>query len=265
MSQGFFKLQRRMFTHWLWKEVRELSRFEAFLDLLQLAAFEPTERLVSGRCIYVPVGGIVASERFLSGRWKWSRTKVRQFLDLLQSEKMAEPQKDQGITVLILCNYEAWNGKSDAKKTTDQPGEDQAGTSGKPKIRRKRTPRAEKKDVDPADLPFVTDAFQDAWEEWEQYLKQKGGNLTTIGRNKQLKQLKLLTEADAIATINNAILRGWKGLYPNPNPRGSADRNAGTANAGRTIRNTTSGALVAAAGAGADEGGGQGDVIPLVV
>lgn len=133
--QGFIKLHRRVFSHWLWDEVREITKFEAFIDLLQLAAFEPTKRVVSGRVIEVPKGGIAASERFLSTRWKWSRTKVRHFLEMLESDGMAKQEKDQGNTVIILCNYGVWNPSETTKNTTEAPEEDQGETTERPNIR----------------------------------------------------------------------------------------------------------------------------------
>ncbi|WP_338285203.1 hypothetical protein [Luteolibacter sp. LG18] len=128
MTDGFFKLQRRFFTHWLWKEERVMSRAEAFLDLLQLACFMPTKQIVSGCVLDVPRGGMVASERYLCARWEWSRTKLRQYLDVLLAERMIEMKKDQGNTILILCNYGHWNSQPEEKK----PLEDHSKTSGRP-------------------------------------------------------------------------------------------------------------------------------------
>lgn len=137
MNRGFFKLHRRIFTHWLWKEPRSMSKFEAFMDLLQLAAFEPTKRLVSGKFISVPIGGVVASERFLSERWKWSRTKIRNFLRVLQEDDMIELRKDQQETIVCLLNYESYNTTQTAKEPPTEPVGDRRETGGRPNIRTK--------------------------------------------------------------------------------------------------------------------------------
>ena len=130
---AFVRLNRRFFNHYLWEERRVFSRAEAFLDLIRSAAFEEGKRMVKGILVNVPRGGIVASERFLSDRWMWSRTKVRAFLDMLQSDSMIVLQKDQENTIVILCKYDTYNPKDspekphkDHEKTRERPGEDQS-------------------------------------------------------------------------------------------------------------------------------------------
>ncbi len=116
---GFIPLRRSFFSHPLWEERRAYSRAEAWLDMIATAAFQETKKLVAGALIEVPRGGIVASERFLSDRWMWSRTKVRAFLDLLRTEEMVTTsgEKTTGCTIVLLCNYEQFN-------TTKRPSED---------------------------------------------------------------------------------------------------------------------------------------------
>lgn len=118
---GYFQLQRRLFDHWLWKDERVFSRVEAFLDLLQLAAFTHSKRIVSGTLITLNPGQLCASERYLSGRWKWSTTKVRAYLTLLEADKMVEKEKKQGVTVVTLTNYEKYaRGEPDKKAQNNQ-------------------------------------------------------------------------------------------------------------------------------------------------
>jgi hypothetical protein len=102
---GFVRLSRRFFKHFLWTERRSYSKAEAWLDIVALCAYEPQKRLIAGELVEIPRGGFVASERYLSDRWMWSRTKVRAFLDLLLSENMlVQPQKDHQETMLLLSN-----------------------------------------------------------------------------------------------------------------------------------------------------------------
>jgi len=143
MNAGFFKLKRSFFSHWLWDEERVYNRGEAFLDLLQLAAFAPTKRIVKDQLIQVPIGGVIASERFLAVRWKWSRNKVRHFLHLLKEDKMLDQRKDQGQTVLILCNYERHAACQTTEGPLKGPDEDQLRTSEGPN---KKKVKKEKKD-----------------------------------------------------------------------------------------------------------------------
>lgn len=106
-------LQRRFFSHWIWEENRSFSKAEAFLDLLQLAAFAPTKRVISGALIELDEGEIVASVRYLSARWTWGKDKVAGFMKLLESDGMIRRETRHGETVIILSNYKDYNRKED--------------------------------------------------------------------------------------------------------------------------------------------------------
>lgn len=108
MSEGFFKLQRKFFKNPMWLESRSFSRAEAFLDLLQSAAFIPTKRLCSGVMVELQIGQLIGSERYLSGRWGWSTKKVRSFLDMAESEQMLVIEKKREGSIITLCNYERY-------------------------------------------------------------------------------------------------------------------------------------------------------------
>lgn len=114
---GYFQLQRRFFSHWLWtEESRVFSKAEAFLDLLQLAAFTRTRRIVGGSVIQLEPGQVCGSERYLAGRWGWSTKKVRAYLTLLEAERMVGRQKKREGTILTLCNYEKYRAEFIAKE-----------------------------------------------------------------------------------------------------------------------------------------------------
>lgn len=108
-TEGYLMLARRSFGNFLWREERSLSKFEAWLDLLQLAAFAPTKRIVSGHVIEIERGELIASLRYLSQRWTWKKDKVASYLGLLTSECMIRRETRHGQSVLILCNYEVYN------------------------------------------------------------------------------------------------------------------------------------------------------------
>jgi len=132
MDDGYIKLSRRFFEHDLWTKQRVFSYAEAWLDCIRMAAYAPHRRLIGKTMIDIPRGAIVASERFLSERWAWSRTKIRGFLTLLHEEQMIVQKKDRSQTVITLCNFErynfAQNGKEPEKnqeRTKKEPREDQ--------------------------------------------------------------------------------------------------------------------------------------------
>jgi hypothetical protein len=113
---GYLMLGRGFFSHWLWLESRSFSKADAFLDLLQIAAFTPTSRMIQGKLIRLDEGELVASLRYLAARWTWSKDKVSAFLILLETEDMISRESRQGETVIILCNYKDYNGKRDSNQ-----------------------------------------------------------------------------------------------------------------------------------------------------
>ncbi len=130
MSEGFIRLCRSYFRHPFWTERRTYDRAAAWLDLVAMCAFEPRRTMINGELVEIPRGGIAASERFLSDRWMWSRTKVRAFLDVLESENMIKDhRKNHRYSVFLLCNFDKFNSQKeppekpekDHRKTTEEP------------------------------------------------------------------------------------------------------------------------------------------------
>lgn len=97
----------------MWKEARKFSECEAWLDLIQSARFEATDKayseLIGGREISYTRGQYPASISFLMKRWKWSEKKVRYFLSRLKKNDMITTCNKQGMTIITLCNYDEYN------------------------------------------------------------------------------------------------------------------------------------------------------------
>jgi hypothetical protein len=120
MKTGYIMLQRQFFSHWLWEEERSFSKAEAFLDLLQLAAFAPTKRTISGALIELDEGEFVASVRYLCARWTWGKDKVAGFMKVLEKDGTIRRETRQGETIVILCNYKHYNGRQTIDQTANQ-------------------------------------------------------------------------------------------------------------------------------------------------
>lgn len=195
--EDFVPLQRSFFAHYLWAEERVFSRAEAWLDLVSLAAYQPHKRMVAGVLVAVERGGIVATERFLSDRWKWSRTKVRAFTDLLKSDGMISVKKDHETTVLILCNYEKYNTAQTGKRpqknqreTTGEPPEDQReegkdreeDSEAKASSPRGRPGRDEFDAYVTGDLGMTATDAEHVWNVWQEngWTRAQGGKRVAI-------------------------------------------------------------------------------------
>lgn len=113
IEEGFLKLSRKFFSNEMWKEARKFSECEAWLDLLQSARFEATDKayseLIGGREISYSRGQYPASITFLMKRWMWSEKKVRLFLDKLKRKEMITTDRQQGMNVITICKYDEYN------------------------------------------------------------------------------------------------------------------------------------------------------------
>jgi hypothetical protein len=67
----------------LWNEPRELSQWEALMDLRQLAAWAPHERLIGGTRVRLDRGDVLLSLRQAAIRWRWSTGRIQRFLRIL--------------------------------------------------------------------------------------------------------------------------------------------------------------------------------------
>lgn len=149
---GFIKLNRKLFNHPMWLESRTYSRAEAWLDLMQMARFEDGKQLINGCFIEVKRGSIVASNRYLQERWKWSNTKISAFLKRLVTDKMLLINNDSKNTVLTLCNYALYNDADDAKNDKETTVKRQRNDKETTNIRRERKKRTKEKDLPPTPL-----------------------------------------------------------------------------------------------------------------
>src|SRR5882672_5928379 len=114
MRDGFFPLHRKFFDHWLWSESRVFSRAEAWIDLMAMAAISDCKRTSNGITYDLKRGQVIASERFLAKRWRWSRSKYRSFISTLKHDHMCSHTTARSTatgtatytTTITLLNYE---------------------------------------------------------------------------------------------------------------------------------------------------------------
>ena len=77
-------------------------------------------------------------------------------------------------------------------------------------------PVREPKKVSPGDsipLPFQSDEFRGAWNDWKQHRIEKRKPITPLSAKKSLSELSAMGEARAIAAINHSIANGWQGIF----------------------------------------------------
>lgn len=113
MNEGYLPINRKLFEHPLWREKREFSYAEAWIDLLRLARFEADsiKLLIGGKMVEINRGEYPASLRHLAEMWGWSKNKVDKYLDMLILEGMITKRTADGTkqTVVTICKYADYN------------------------------------------------------------------------------------------------------------------------------------------------------------
>ena len=130
-GSGWIKLYRQIQTHWLWEE-KPFDKRSAWIDIILRANHKPRKVNLGNELIEVERGEFITSQVKLADRWGWSRTKVRNFLELCENDGMLEKQViNNKRTHLKVCNYGDYQSSENRKKTGEKQEEDRSSTGGK--------------------------------------------------------------------------------------------------------------------------------------
>lgn len=104
-TPGYIYLKRKIQDNWLWLS-EPFTKAQAWVDLILLANYEESAYYLRGNLIKIRRGELGRSEVSLCDRWKWSKNKVRSFLNTLESEQQIQIERSQIINKIFLINYE---------------------------------------------------------------------------------------------------------------------------------------------------------------
>lgn len=122
MSKGWVKIHREMSSHWVWD--CEFSTGQAWVDLLMSACHKPNKFQIKGQIVELKTGQLARSEVTLAKDWKWSRNRVRRFLNNLEKDGMIEQQKGHLTSIITICNYSSFQANDTAGDTANGTGND---------------------------------------------------------------------------------------------------------------------------------------------
>lgn len=123
-NQGWIKLDRKILDCWIWVEPEPFSKRDAWIDLLLLANHKDAKTTFDGKLITVKRGQRLTSVRSLGERWMWGKTKVLNFLRLLESDKMIVRQADSRKTLITIVNYDKFQGSDIDSETLTRQSQD---------------------------------------------------------------------------------------------------------------------------------------------
>lgn len=124
MAQGWISVHRQLQEHWLWED-KPFSKGQAWIDLLMSANHCDRKILLGNELIEVKAGSFITSEVKLMDKWGWGKTKLRAFLDILQSDGMIVKKSDRKKTTIIIENYSVYQ----IPETTNRPQIDHGQTT----------------------------------------------------------------------------------------------------------------------------------------
>ncbi|WP_289138181.1 hypothetical protein [uncultured Brevibacillus sp.] len=122
--RGWISWHRQIMNHWLYKEKRVFSRYEAWLDIVMLANHQDARFVFGGELVEVVRGQKITSIRQLCDRWGWSNTKVKNFLKLLEDDGMIVVNSDTKKTLITVEKYDFFQGQDDAEATRKRHASD---------------------------------------------------------------------------------------------------------------------------------------------
>ncbi|WP_020006191.1 DnaD domain-containing protein [Salinicoccus albus] len=114
---GWISLHRSVEDHWMFKEKRTFSKFEAWVALLLMVNHKDGKTTIGNQLIEVKRGQRITSIKQLSENWRWSRTKVKAYLEMLKDDEMIDIKTTTKYTLVTIANYDFYQSEEGRKNT----------------------------------------------------------------------------------------------------------------------------------------------------
>ena len=185
MNSGWIKIYRDIQKHWVWENPEYLR---AWLDILMMVNHKEAKVLMDASLVTVPAGSVITSEVKLAARWGWGRTKLRNFLRLLESDGMITKNTNKKQTTINVVNWAKFQNEetTDEQQTNNwQTSDEQLTNTNKNDKECKKNDKKYKAFVKPT-VDEVRDYIreQDYHVSAEQFVNWYEANGWMVGRNK---------------------------------------------------------------------------------
>lgn len=127
-KNGYVSINREIQNHWIFKEKRVFSKFEAWIYLIMDVNHSPGKVPIGNQIVELKRGQTLTSILKLSEIFSWSRFKVKSFLTLLENDGMIEMKTTTKYTLLTIVNYDFYQsdeGRKKHQKNINQTSEQQ--------------------------------------------------------------------------------------------------------------------------------------------
>jgi hypothetical protein len=115
--EGWVKLHRKILEHWVWNDDEPYNKRDAWIYLILMANHNGKKVLIDKELVLVNRGEFITSEVKLANEWGWGRDKVRNFLQLLEEDKMIIKKSTTRYTSVTIVNYEFFQSEPTTNNT----------------------------------------------------------------------------------------------------------------------------------------------------
>jgi len=210
MHRGYFALWRKFKDNLFWKEHREFSKFEAWLDIITEAQHEtePQDVIIKMTLLKCYYGECLKSTRTWSKRWNWSESKVKRFLKLLKKVKQIEIKSELVTTRLSIINYALY----DPRRTENEPQMNRKRTGSEPEVNTDKNDKNVKNEKK-RDYPDFLD--MKLWQDFKKHRIKLKAPMTDRAEELAIMKLENFKERgfNPNDILKNSIEFGWKGLF----------------------------------------------------
>jgi hypothetical protein len=230
-KEGWIKLYRQIQDNPIWTS-ESFTRGQAWVDLILLANHEDGYIYVRGNKIQVKRGQVGWSQKRLSQRWSWSRSKVRKFLKDLEEEQQIKQQKNNVSSLITIIKYKDFQKKEqqskqqrDSRETAEEQQRDTNKNEKNNKNDKKRESAREiiQKTLNGFGKPlmavklFDRDEFSEAFLEYWLYRKESYNHwpneYSVMECYRRLEELRQKGQ-DPVKVIRQTIRTSNKEFYP---------------------------------------------------
>lgn len=212
MDEGWIKLYRAIQEHWVFKDS---DRFKAWMTILMEVNHSFQKVIIRGEIYDCDIGQSLLSYDSWAKKFgkDWTKQKVRTFFSLLENDKMLTHEGLHYTTRVTVCNYKAYQSKTDNKQHTDNTPDNTPITHGQHTDNTPITPnkndKKEKKEKKNAiqSFPDVVEALT--------FAKEKGLESVHVESWHESRELADWTKA------NGEKVKNWKLDLVNANKFGS--------------------------------------------
>ena len=114
---GWISLHRKILENPILNRSRVYSNFEAWIWLLLKANHKDNKFMLGTELVKVKKGSMITSQKKLCRQFRWGSTKLRNFLKVLQKDKMLLLKTTPKATWITICNYDTYQDKQTANKS----------------------------------------------------------------------------------------------------------------------------------------------------